>query len=219
MRPQIKRILIISIACFLFGVTSLGAGFYFLYMEGVQESEKKRDEVQKVRDDYRIKAAQVGLKREELRQVILQGDKALQQIPRYDEKEFDSFLEQLRDMAASTGVAIKPPKPSSAGGPRPGQPGATAMPTEIVEASYEVTATGEFRRLWDFLKVMENSVRFVKIESFTFSKNKDAVEATKDQTSLVLKVTVYSFKQPLAPVKAEAPIVAAPADVTTLPPK
>ena len=219
MRPQIKRILIISIASTIFGVTALGAGFYFLYMQGVQESETKLADVEKIRNDYRVKAAQVGLKKEELRQEILKGEKAMQQIPRYDEKEFDSFLEQLRDMAGSTGVSIKPPKPSFSGAARPGQPGATALPPEIVEASYEVTANGEFRRLWDFLKVMENSVRFVKIESFTFSKNKDVGEAAKDQTSLTLKVSVYSFKQPPPPVKPEPPIIAAPADVTTPPPK
>ena len=198
MRPQVKKIVLLSIVFSLVGIVILGASFYFLYVNGIEKNKEKLAQLQVVLEDYRTKAAQVPAKQEELRQVRLRAQKAQQQIPVFDESEFDRFLWQLRNMERSTGVRVKPPKASSA---RTGTPD----PGDIVRATYDLSVTGDFKRLWDFVKIVESSIRYVEIENYQFQKSKEAGEAT----TLTMRVSVFAYRSPTtaqtAPKKGNEP--------------
>lgn len=191
MKPQVKKIILLSIVMSLVGIVILGAGFYFLYIEGVQVSEKKLADLQVVLEEYREKERKIPMLEEQLRQVRLRALKAQQQIPPFDEAEFDKFLEQLRNMARSTNVLIKPPKTATSQGQKIADP-------NIVRATYDITASSDFKKLWDFLKVIESSIRFVEIENYTFGKEKDSGGDTP-QTKLTMRVSVYAYRSTVPP--------------------
>ncbi len=198
MRPQVKKIILLSIVMSLVGIVILGAGFYFLYIEGVQVSEKKLADLQVVLEEYREKERKIPMLEEQLRQVRLRALKAQQQIPPFDEAEFDKFLEQLRNMARSTNVLIKPPKTATSQGQKIADP-------NIVRATYDITATSDFKKLWDFLKVVESSIRFVEIENYTFGKEKES-GGDLPQTKLTMRVSVYAYRSTVPPdVKPPGP--------------
>lgn len=191
MRPQVKKIVLLSIVFSLVGIVILGAAFYFLYVNGIEKNKEKLAVVQNTLDQYRLMAAQVPAKQEELRQVRLRAQKAQQQIPVFDENEFDRFLWQLRNMARSTGVQVKPPRAVTRSG--------TPDPSDIVRATYELNVSGDFKRLWDFVKIVESSIRYVEIENYQFGKSKDG---DKEGTTLTMRVSVFAYRSATA-AKAE----------------
>jgi Tfp pilus assembly protein PilO len=208
MRPQVKKIVLLSIVFSLVGIVILGASFYFLYVNGIEKNKEKLAQLQVVLEDYRLKAAQVPAKQEELRQVRLRAQKAQQQVPVFDENEFDRFLWQLRNMARSTGVQVKPPRASA------GRSG-TPDPGDIVRATYDLSVSGDFKRLWDFVKIVESSIRFVEIENYQFQKSK---EGDRESTNLTMKVSVFAYRSPSA-AKAEVKKPNEPEKFTELPPQ
>jgi Tfp pilus assembly protein PilO len=207
MRPQVKKIVLLSIVFSLVGIVILGASFYFLYMNGIEKNKVKLDETNLVRDDYRIKAAAVPAKKEQLRLVRLRAQKAQQQIPVFDETQFDQFLVQMRNMARSTSVMVKPPRAAPAR--------ATGDPADIVRATYDLNVSGDFKRLWDFVKVVESSIRYVEIESYQFQKGK---EGEKEATTLQVRVSVFAYRSS-TPASTEAKKPTEPEKFTAPPPQ
>jgi Tfp pilus assembly protein PilO len=208
MRPQVKKIIILSIVFSLAGIGMLGASFYFLYMEGVEKSKEKLAQLDLVLEDYRQKKAEIPRLKEGLRQIRLRAQKAQQQIPLFDENEFDRFLFHLRNVARSTGVEMKTPRVIPGSRPQP------EVAPQIVRATYDLNVTSDFKRLWDFLKVMESSIRFVELETFSFGK---ATGGEVGQTSLQMKVSVFAFKSDI-PKQPEDPPKEKPRE-TTIPPQ
>jgi Tfp pilus assembly protein PilO len=199
MRPQVKKIILLAIIFSLVGMIILSASFYFLYVEGVQVSQKQLDDLKVVLDEYKDKKNKIPQLEEQLRQMKLRAQKAEQQIPPFDENEFDQFLIQLRTMARATGVQVKPPKTTASQAAKIADP-------NIVRATYELSAAGDFKKLWDFLKVVESSIRFVDIENYGFTKGKG--ETNEDQTQLTMRVSVFAFRTvpsvlPPPPVKEQ----------------
>jgi hypothetical protein len=191
-RPQVKRILLISIVLLAVGALIFGLSFYFLYIDGVQASQKKLNDVQEVLRDLEQKEKELGGLQKTLTTAQIEANQAKSKIPSLAEREFDNFVRHLYAIAKQTLVEPQPPKAIPATQAR--RPGATPIPQGIVPATYDLTLTGDFRRLWDFLGVLEKSARFVELEAFSFTpfKSTDPKAATREGTKLTIRITAYA---------------------------
>lgn len=197
MRPQIKRILLISIALLVVGAGILAASFFFLYVKGVKVTEAKvnqmREEILRLRQRIRgIEALKERLEQEKIRRL-----KVKNMIPPRDEGEFDRLLQRLLEYARQTRVELREPRTGSQAQRR----GTPRLPPGVESATYEFTAVGDFDRLWTFLRVLENSPRFLRIENLRFKRKEGeaTTELTLSVTGFAAEVKSTARKPPGAP--------------------
>lgn len=224
MRPQVKRILLISIILLAVGALTFGVSFYFLYIEGVQKLRKKLADAQEVLKDLEKKEAELPALQRELTKAQIDANQAKSKIPPLGEQEFDNFVRHLYAIAKQTLVEPQPPKAVPTTQVR--RPGAAPLPADIIPATYDFTLTGDFRRLWDFVGVLEKAARFVELETFSFtpSKSADAKGGSREETKLTIRITAYataggpSASSPAPAKPKEAGPIQAEGSTTTLPP-
>lgn len=226
MRPQVKRILVISLILIGFGALIFGISFYWLYIEGVKKLQKKLADVQEILRDLEQKEAQLPGLKQQLIEAQIHANQAKSKIPALAEREFDNFVRHLYAIAKQTLVEPEPPKAVPTTQAR--RPGAAPVPPGIIAATYDFTLTGDFRRLWDFLGVLEKAARFVELETFSFipSASVDPKAGSREGTKLTIRITAYATETspaaaaagPASPAKPKETAPVQPEGTATTPP-
>jgi len=222
-RSQVKRILLISIVLIGAGALVFGLSFYFLYVNGVKALSQRLEEKQAVLQELLQKEKEIPILEKAVTVARIEAIKAKNQIPERTEREFDNFVRHIYAIAKQTLVEVQAPKAVT--GAQARAPGKAAIPPGIHQATYELTLLGDFKRLWDFLGVLEKSARFVEFESFAFVPSKtpgaDPKTAPKEEAKLTIKLNAYATdekKQAIPPPAPRIKPTAEPAAGKTTPP-
>jgi hypothetical protein len=211
-RSQVRRTIILSIVLIAVGGVGMALSFYILYLDGVKSAEQRLTDLRKEVD--RLKQLKEGLKvlERQIQEAKINEQKARSRIPALGSGEFENLVRHLYKVSNDTQVNLQTPRsvPMTGGGRWRGK----QLPAQIHAATYEVTVTGDFYRLWDFVSVMERSTRYVDIESFAITPYKAGAEPEggpvagvdrQDSAKLVARLTSFAAEGPAGASGARPP--------------
>lgn len=172
MRSKKEKIVLLAVLI-ISVVVALGAG------SGIYVLQKKADELQTANTGLQSRVAHAQTKLKKLPELRAERESAQSQLQVAEsilpsQEEIENLVDNLADFAQKSGAVIAKTKPVRQGAYR-----AAAGVKKFEEATFDLDLQADFFQFVEFVNLLENYHRFIRIDGFNASPGRSADEPLK----------------------------------------
>ena len=195
--------LILSVVVVVLVAAAIGGGLYWGWKQleaAQQDLEKKKQEEQELRHQIEVEIPKLKEELDSKRDLVATYEKTLPSA-----KEIEEMDETLNRYKLQAGVTLESRQPER----RRVTGGARAQVLPYDEYSYQLSLEGDFFAWVEFLRLLENHERFIRVDAFDV-RVVEGEEEEEEKLEVTTKVSTFSFAKVEPTREATAPPAATP---------